>query len=462
MRGGANLTFVWLLAAATSWASQPPPEALKRLEANRAAIETAHIEWSWTNPSAFGRHPRFHTTRLAGDESVLVSLGDEDGVFNRRADGSIARVQMKPLSVLSKDGEVWMHHERSWGADHFPGGAYVYHLRALGLCFGLPYHDVQDVLWQDDVNQPTPRKYSERDEGGLHVVKAESDLGVFEWWLDPERGGELVRLVHSRNGAIIAEARSTLRNYEGLWFPESVAFFSQGYADGKEPQEIVRVHYASFNQPEHPTSFSLADIGIEAGVHITQYDRDRKVLASGLICDGENIVSDQEYLERRRRGEIKLGPTMQREAAKNRARESAKLIDDEAGQSKAAAGPRGTLLADDHRLTAWEDYTRRFILRYQLNDEQAQKAWLICYECEAMGRGHLGKIKSRLEKVESRLSELRKASPDNSDKRLSALEEQRRELMQPITEIFERELKPRLEKLPTRAQRKAAEDTPSE
>lgn len=257
MRGSTNLTFVWLLAAATSSASQAPPEALERLEANRAAIETAHIEWSWTNPRAFGRYPRFHTTRLADDESVLVNRGDEDGAFNRLPDGSIDKVQMKPLSVLSKDGEVWMHPERSWGADHFPDGAYVYHLRTLGLCFGLPYNDVQHVLWQDDVEQPSPRKYSERNEGGFHVVKAESDVGTLEWWLDPDRGGEVVRLVHSRHGEIVTEARSTLRNYDGLWFPESVAFFAQGYRDGKEPQEIVRVHYASFNQPEHPTSFRV-------------------------------------------------------------------------------------------------------------------------------------------------------------------------------------------------------------
>jgi hypothetical protein len=454
-----NLTFVWLLAAGTYSASQGPPEALERLEASRAAIETAHIEWSWTNPGAFGRHPRFYTTRLAGNESVLVNRGDEDGAFNRLPDGSIDKVQMKPYGVLSKNGEVWMHPEHSWGADHFPDGADVYHLRALGLCFGLPYRDLQESLWQDDVNQPTPRKYSERDEGRFHVVKAESDVGVLEWWLEPECGGELVRLVQSKNGEIVAETRSTLREWDGVWFPKTVAFFGRAHKDGKEPYETIQVHYASFNQPEQPRSFSLPDIGIEGGVHITQYDRDRKVLASGLIYDGEKVVTDGEYLERYRKGEIKLGPTMQREASKNRARETAKLIGDEAAQRKTAEAPRGTLLADDHRLTAWEDYTRRFILRYELNDEQTQKAWLVCHECQAQARGHLAKIKRRLEKVESRLTQLRKKSGEASDNQLAALEQQRRQLMQPITNIFERELKPRLEKLPTRAQRKAAGDT---
>lgn len=444
--------------------AQEVPEALKRVEANRLALRTAHIEWSRANPAIFGRHPRFFTTRLAEDEMLHVSRGDEDGVFNRLPDGSIDRIQMKPYWVLSKDGQVWGHHERSWGADHFPEGAYVYHLRALGLCPGLPYRDVAHALWHDDVEQPSPRRYSERDEGPYHVVKAETDTGVLEWWLDPARGGEVIRLVHYRHGEIIAEARSTLRNYDGLWFPEAVAFFTRDYEQGKRPREIVRIHYASFNQPEHPRSFSLKDIGIEAGVHITQYDRQRRVLASGLTFDGEKPVPDAEFLERWKRGEIRLGPTMAREAAQNRARETVALMKLQPAESRAGpAARRSSLLADDPRLTAWEEYTRCFIARYKLDDEQAQRAWLVHDECQAMARGHLARIKSRLEEVEGRLNELRAGGSGKvSSEELSELEERRRQLLQPIADIFEHQLKPRLEKLPNRAQRKAAEHASTE
>ena len=453
-----------LLVRSAGLMAQDRPEALQRLETRRMALKTAHIEWSSVKPATYGGdHPRFFTTRLGGEDVAHADRGDEDGIFRGPQGVSASKRQPNTMFALLDDGAAWYHEDRSWSAKYFPDGGSCPRLRALGLSCVHPWWGVQETLWQNSASQPNPRKYSERDDGPYHVVKAETDVGIYEWWLDPQRGGEPVRvIIYSKDGEVMQESRSTLKNYDGVWFPECVAFFVRARNDGKEPYETIRIHYASFNQPEQPKSFRPQDIGIEAGVHIQTYAKDHKLISWGEVFDGEKPVPDDEYVERRRRGEIKLGPTMQREAAKNRARETAKLMGDEAAQRKTAEAPPGTLLADDHRLTAWEEYTRRFILRYQLNDEQTQKAWLVCHECQAQARGHLAKIKSRLEKVESRLSELRKKGAEASDNQLSKLEEQRRQLMQPITDIFERQLKPRLEKLPTRAQRKATEDTGSE
>ncbi len=448
-----------VLAIPSMLYAQDRPEALERLEARRMSLETAHIEWSRTKPGTYGGyHPRFFTTRLAGEDIVNADRGDEDGVFRGPQGISASKRQCNTMFTLMDDGETWYHEDRSWSAEYFPGGGTCPHLRAVGLSCVYPWWNVQETLWRDSVDQPNPRKYSERDEGDYHVVEAETDVGKYEWWLDPQKGGEPVRiLIYSKDGEVMQESRSTFKNYEGVWFPESVAYFARSHKDGKEPYETINIHYASFNQPEHPRSLGPQDIGIEAGVHIQTYAKGHKLIAWNEIYDGEKIVSDQEYLERRKRGEIKLGPTMQREAAKDHARESAKLAGDEASRSEKRNGRRSLLSVKDERLTEWEEYTRRFIARYQLNDDQTQKAWLVCLECQAQARGHLAKIKSRLGKLENRLKTQREVGDKAADEQLIKLEEQRRDLLQPITGIFERQLKPRLEKLPTRAQRKAVQ-----
>ena len=449
--------FWGLLALPGLLYAQERPAALRKIEVNRTAIKTAHIEWSRIKPEAFGGHPRFYTIRLSEEESVITNRGDEDGVFNRLPDGAIDKIQMKPYSVLSKDGKVWLHHELDWSADYFPDGAPIQHPRALGLCSGLPYYDIQSTLWHDNVEQPSPRVYSERQEDKYHVVRAESDLGELEWWLDPECGGEVVRFVQLKHGKVISETRCKLKNFDGVWFPESTAFFDGGYHKGKEPTELIRIHYASFNQPEQPRTFSPKDIGVVAGVHIQTYTRQRELVGWDETYDGEKIVSDTEFLERWKRKEIELGPTMQREAELGSAKTELQLASDKASRSKKQARPQNTLSIKDKRLTEWEEYTRRFIAWYRLDDDQTQKAWLVCLECQAQARGHLAKIKSRLVQLESRLKTQRESGDKASGKQLTKLEEQRRDLLQPITKIFERQLKPRLEKLPTRAQRKAVQ-----
>ncbi|MFO0836888.1 MAG: hypothetical protein U1D55_00050 [Phycisphaerae bacterium] len=105
----------------------------------------------------------------------------------------------------------------------------------------------------------------------------------------------------------------------------------------------------------------------------------------------------------------------------------------------------------------WEQYVRQFIERYKLDDQQSQKAYTILNDCKAAAekitRGNEGEI----EQLDKRKTELAASKDANKAKELAKIEEQRKKLLEPLTRIFEQQLKPRLERLPTRAQRKAAE-----
>lgn len=446
-----------IAACATKSYSDDRPEALRRLEFKRHALHTAHIEWSDTDPNLYGPHPRFITTRITGEDIIDHYRGDEDGIFDRHADGTPLPIQMKPFMVLSKNGEVWLHHEKQWNADHFPNGTATVNMRALGLTGSLPYCRVEEALWHEHVKQPSPRKYSETLEGEYQVIRAETDYGTLEWWLDPKCDGEIVRYVHRMQGDVIQEAKIALRQYGDIWYPESVSYYSKGHQEGNEPRQTIRIHYADFNQPEHSRSYEPKDIGIEAGIHIMQYDPHRKRMAYGLCYDGNYIVTDDEILERWAAGDVTLGPTVQRMAAENAARRQYKegsVIQDK--ELMLAADVRYANGAKDY-LTVWQEYTRQFIERYKLNDQQSQKAWMICLECEAEARGHLAKLKSKLDEIQERLEKASKSKEKAEQDHAAELRERRHKLFEPIERIFERQLKPRLEKIPTRAQRETAD-----
>lgn len=126
----------------------------------------------------------------------------------------------------------------------------------------------------------------------------------------------------------------------------------------------------------------------------------------------------------------------------------------------------------------WQKYVREFIQKYQLNDEQTQRANAILAECETAAERVMTSKKSELERIEKRETELKgaagaavakpvgdpkaageaKAAAEVKTKELGELTKRRDELLAPINRIFEDQLKPKLEKLPTRAQRKAAEE----
>ncbi len=104
----------------------------------------------------------------------------------------------------------------------------------------------------------------------------------------------------------------------------------------------------------------------------------------------------------------------------------------------------------------WDKYVADFIKKYQLNDEQQQKAHGILADCKKQAQRYLKSRASHFARIDKQLQALRTSKDKNKSKKQSALNNQRKKLMEPIDKIFDSQLKPRLERIPTRAQRKAA------
>lgn len=128
---------------------------------------------------------------------------------------------------------------------------------------------------------------------------------------------------------------------------------------------------------------------------------------------------------------------------------------------------RATKQANENFESEWEKYVREFIEKYQLDDAQKQRAELILSSCQKQAASYMAKRKSMLEQLARREKELNEL--DDSDEhvkkqkseKLAEIKQQREKIFEPLTQIFERQLKPRLDKLPTPDQRQAAEDRKS-
>ncbi len=104
----------------------------------------------------------------------------------------------------------------------------------------------------------------------------------------------------------------------------------------------------------------------------------------------------------------------------------------------------------------WDKYVADFIKKYQLNDEQQQKAHGILADCKKQAQRYLKSREGHFARIDKQIEALKKSRDKNKAKKQSALNNQRKKLMEPLDKIFDSQLKPRLERIPTRAQRKAA------
>lgn len=110
--------------------------------------------------------------------------------------------------------------------------------------------------------------------------------------------------------------------------------------------------------------------------------------------------------------------------------------------------------APDKLVGGWDKYVADFVKKYQLVKMQAQKAETILKACKTQAKQYLRRAEARIESVDKQLEAAKKAEPKN-EATIAQLEKQQQALLQPLQDIFDKQLKPRLEQLPTRAQRAA-------
>ena len=130
---------------------------------------------------------------------------------------------------------------------------------------------------------------------------------------------------------------------------------------------------------------------------------------------------------------------------------------EENGRAESRTGPFGVATSqpaivrnkvDDE----WEKYTRDFVRRYELNKDQSAAAWRVLKSCQEQRTAYLRSRRDQIAHLEAKLR-----APKSDDDR-EKLPRQLEELKKPIQQIFEERLKPKLDRLPTRAQREAAKE----
>lgn len=128
--------------------------------------------------------------------------------------------------------------------------------RSLGVTPFVPVRDIGATLERGvESARPRDRRFSETRVGDEYEVLEERGGGIVRWRLDPARGWSPTRVTFERDGHVMQEARSSLRQQDGIWYPEKVEYFNSQYADGAKPESVIRSTKVEFLRPEHPSDF---------------------------------------------------------------------------------------------------------------------------------------------------------------------------------------------------------------
>lgn len=437
-------------------AQSEPPDALRRMESARSAIETGVVEYTTETFTKSGRTVRNATARFAGRDLIWTDRGDEDGVIIRVAEtGAPDKDRPEPIHYLKQHGEIWTHTELAPTSELQPASARTVcpDPRTFGVGYAFSYLDLADTLYRDRVSQPSPRKYSQRAEGDTHIVTAETDAGTTTWWIDARHGWQPARVRMALKDGRVLETRSEFSQRNGVWFPERVEHYSSTFAEGKSPTHVLRIRTAELDQPGQPKQFTPADIGVIAGSTVVdRVDGSFNPLGSGLF-DGERFVTIEQFHAKR------AAQTASRSASTP---ETGTARADVSAEPSVAPAPSSESLSNRVRETsraesAWEAYTRRFIERYLLDSGQSQQAWAVCRSCQEQAAQYLAGKRDTLARIAARLDQIAKMQGTDRDRILRQIDGELAQFVAPLDRIFEKQLKPRLDRIPSRKQRHAVE-----
>ena len=286
-------------------------------------------------------------------------------------------------------------------------------------------------------------------ERGLDVVTLYWGDSRRTWWIDPKRDWACVR-VQVAAPELWRESRTQYRRTsDGNWFPERVEMYHSDFKSGSVPVEIATIENPEFNRPEHPLELTPTELGIEPGVSIRRSDG-----PGAYFWDGTSLISPDEYYARVDAGLLEPGPMVR---SVWEARSARKLAD-----SPAALRSRVRSWAVDRKLglSRWEAYVKVFCDKYSLDHEQREAAYRILRDCQSRAEQFISRNADKIREIEDELATLQKLDLPPPEA-IDAFQAGLIRLFEPINTIFERQLKPRLEKLPTRAQREAATSQPA-
>lgn len=421
------LVFVVCLSVVTTSAGAEMPEALEAALAARE-FNRGCIQYARETRTAEGVARELADGVVVGDSLVRISsFQGVDGVVNCARD------------LFTPEG-TWTNLGHSIAAtvqlDQFDVGPKLNH---LGVIF--PHPRATDINYRVEVS------------GDQVLVIAqspgrsgESRSNEIRYWLDPLQDFAITQVeVWTENRCV---RRNMIENarYNDRWFPVRVAEFVN---EDKHPQTVWRIAAAEFETTNCPSVVTPADIGVQVGTWVSA-NSPRRERAGSFVWDGRGLSTAASVRERVASGELAYGLDFSDEFERANNGED---IDNTVQQRAAArlkqywwTWPTPTSAASDKPTPRlWEAEVSAFISRYNLSTEQAQRAWIIHSDCVATLEHWIRRHRTSLEKEGQK----------SSDKFSTAMQSPTKlALERLLSETLEEKLRPRLETLLTRNQRK--------
>ena len=275
-------------------------------------------------------------------------------------------------------------------------------------------------------------EYSVEHDGSIHRVTVHyPDEREMIYEIDEAKGWNASRIA-GRDAGGDWQCVIELCKVQGGWFPRVATL----YRNGEQRTEWM-INEASFNSPDDPDGWGPADIGFEVGMYVGIRGQTKAAEGPGLYWDGQKASPAEEVMERIRAGELQAGPTLKRQGALKG--------EYEAPGTRLLQRLRTSPYVLESFISRWEYYVAKFCTRYDLDADQESRAWRILRDCQKIAHHYLNRNMHRFTALEKK--------QDRGDLSPKRAEEEFAKLRKPVDEIFENQLKPRLEKIPTRKQK---------
>ncbi len=440
------------------------PPALRACIEYREAIRKADVRWSGSSSASqrapgveFGRR-----TLLAGDDLAEFDFGNELGVTGFDGDTGAPihhptkQLFNREMRVRHDVGMPYANVEREY--DYNPDFPDV---RTFGLLPTKPPvgQSPGELLRTYPPKDETKRTYSQEPDGDLIEVTLHLSSGnEVHWWIDPQRGHNVVRSELFQDGKITNYAICEIRPFGQSWFPAIVNYYR---SDRDVPLTTHVIASARFNEADMPDELGIRDLGLEPGTAL-QFAPSKGELRGELFAwTGEEIMPGQKWIELRDAGLVEPGPGIRAWELWSKAERTGEPITEQVDLPEdmrriapyfahLAAATQPSSAPAEH---PWEAYTREFIRIAEFDDPQQQKAWQIYHACRQQGDAYVASRRPQIEKLNQQAEEIRTSGDAEFAEQLAALDDDRRRLFGPLDRMFERVLKRDLMKLLTRAQR---------
>lgn len=450
------LLAIALLASLAQDRVGDPPRALEALIDARLSLRRADVLWG-TSMIYNSRpdEPFYHRSLIGRDSAAGWVLGYADAVTGADTEGKPVSRRFGELKTAEAH---WRHDldattaEGVYGDDLPPCS--VNDVRTLGFFPGINHRAIgslNDAL--EHLNKDGKSvSYASRVEEQIHIVDLflDDELAV-RWHLDERQGWNATKIEGFAAGKLSSVAVVALAQFDGVWFPQIVTYFEP--QRGPEPVGVIHVEQASLNASDLPDHLSLSHIGVEPGMFLSITGLPG--YPGGAFWSGERIVTAEEYAELRSAGNVTDGPTVRAFFERQEQIQSTQPAPPPWTPADFFAGVDLKAFVAGGFETDWRRYTRMFIQKYKLDVEQTQKAYSILRQCEERAAAEFRKIEPRILEIEKAAKGLTDAAEGHR------LAQRAVDLRLPIESIFETSLKPRLARLPTRAQRLGADGVTS-